>query len=424
MKPLGRCGPLRHDDDFARVVHSRRSYAPLPLALSLLAVLGCARADSPPAPAAAVELSPDVQNAEASYGSVALFPLNATEVLQLSHVSATVTHVNVVTGTTRVVARQGSGPTELQFPIGFAPDSGHQWPRVIDLGRRRLVAIDRTLRDRETTLAMSGRADIVSLLAQVPVAGASFGDVRELVLRPDSALFYPRAMRYASVLSVETSTRGDTLVRLRPALDHINAAGTYVANAPLGCTTGDGALLVLDPAAGAVRHFVTSAERAPLRLDSAFRAAAARPLADAERRQLLRHILRQALINEREPASDVTVDSLVQETVRSGYIDRLIGTARPLAASFVCDISGGYVLVEEFAAEREGTGHTGRWLLMPLHAGRERLAFRVPGNVSILAARHEHLWGVIRDDTDLEYVVRLRLPDPRVAQRAGSEHGR
>jgi hypothetical protein len=257
---------------------------------------------------------------------------------------------------------------------------------------------------------VDARTDIVPLLAHIPVTATSEGQRLQL-FKPDSALFYPRSFRRALILAVEGQVITDTITRFAPIDSGTPVTATYLPDHPLACATGDAGLFVLDPVAQSIRSFTGSVEGPRFDVDQSLLRVQGATLGREEQLNFIRHLNRRALIGANMSAHDSTVERLVRESESDGSVQVFIGNTRPLAAAMVCDKAGGYVLLERFELSREGVGHSGTWVKVSLGQKAASTVLRAPRNIRVFAASGTTLWGVQRDEDDLERLVRMRIPE-------------
>jgi hypothetical protein len=356
------------------------------------------------------ELIIDRAHSASLFDVTAVHALDGNKALVLSHREATVDLLDMESDSATRVARKGSGPFELRFPIAFAPHRGASLPRIVDLGRRALISLDSTLRDAPFPTSVDARTDIVPLLAHIPVTATSEGQRLQL-FKPDSALFYPRSFRRALILAVEGQVITDTITRFAPIDSGTPVTATYLPDHPLACATGDAGLFVLDPVAQSIRSFTGSVEGPRFDVDQSLLRVQGATLGREEQLNFIRHLNRRALIGANMSAHDSTVERLVRESESDGSVQVFIGNTRPLAAAMVCDKAGGYVLLERFELSREGVGHSGTWVKVSLGQKAASTVLRAPRNIRVFAASGTTLWGVQRDEDDLERLVRMRIPE-------------
>lgn len=374
-----------------------------------MAAAACHSEVRPPDAPEVATLTVDRVHSEALSDVLAIFGIDSSRALVLSHREATVDLLDIASDTQVRIARKGSGPRELRFPIAFAPERGARLPRVVDLGRRGLISLDSSLRDRPFPTSVDARTDIVPLLSQIPIAAASEAD-RYQLFKPDSALIYPRSFRRALILAVDGERIGDTVVRFAPDDSATPVIGTYVADQPLACVTSQADLYVLDPVARAVRSFRSGNEGPSRVVEERLLRPNGAMLSTEERLNYLRHVTRRGLISAGMPAHDSTIERPMRDAERDGSLDLLVGALRPLVAAIVCDQDGDYVLLERFEVARESAGNSGVWVKLDLQGLAPPTLLQAPRDIRILSAAGRYIWGLRRDENDLEQLIRMRLP--------------
>lgn len=283
----------------------------------------------------------------------------------------------------RTLGREGSGPGEFRIISGMARSGdGRLW--VMDPASSRLTVYDTTGALLATLRLELSLATTIPWLGGVDQAGNIYDSTRETTA-PRSAAG-PRSL----------------LVRYGPEGDHLAATDTL----PLPTTKTD---MFEGRTSGGIRFFTnvpfSPSQRWRLAPDgsvwtgvtSSYRLD--RVSFDGDTLAVLRHARRPVPVSHRERDSLAAAEGVPADRIPA---------VKPAFRSFLVDPAG-RVWVEPYLPGGSGT----EWDVFSAsgtHLGLVRTALDLETEEILPIVRGDHLYAVTRDETDVPYIVRMRVP--------------
>jgi hypothetical protein len=290
----------------------------------------------------------------------------------------------------------GPGPAELGTPWSLIP-IGTGGVLVWDAGRRRVLeyalsddstyfvsgvpveiqsntvirSIEETSYGTPLRMAAAGKTFVVQP-AQHPVLNS--GDLRKIVLLMGPA---PAAVQ-------------DTLYTGPPSAD--SSAAEFLVPVPLWTACEDGSVVVLEPPAR-----LMTLDPASGTADTVLLPVKAADLKETDLRRYLRHSMEVELTGRARPPEEV-IQRRIDQVVRDGR--DLFGHTAPAATSLLCDEIAN-LWIQAFSTSTHPVGFGDEWLVV--HGGRVIAEVRFPVGFQPRAIRRSGVYGVRRDELDVEH---------------------